>query len=198
MKFSQELELEFFGRLLQDPEYISRFVEVLRDYQASSFAMEWIREELVKWNGKYGGIPAPEFWDSQASNELDGERKDQVLSVVKNLLKREDQFAEFARDQFLDFMASRNLEKSFEEGRALFQSKMDINLFMSKVSQGLTDAERTRFGSDPDKIFDWLEQRPKRESRRGIISEGLRLGIPKLDEQFVSRRGTVTVFFGSV
>jgi len=78
----------------------------------------------------------------------------------------------------------------------LFQRTLDVNLFFSKITEGLVDSERLRYGKNPDKVVDWLEQRPKRESRRGLISEGLKLGIPLLDDQLTFKRGTLSLFQG--
>jgi hypothetical protein len=197
MKFSQEMELELFGHMLQDEEYLFSYYKLLTDYQASSFAMEWVRQELVSWCSLYKGVPPIDYWNTKAENELGGEQKENVLSVVKGLSERKSKFAEFAKDQFIDFLSSTHIEKAYQEGKLLFQRTMDVSLFSAKVKHGLLEAERIKYGTGTDNVFDWLEQRPKRESQRGIISDGLRLGIPKLDEQFVFRRGTLTAFLGA-
>ena len=199
MKFSQEMELEFFARLVQDVEYIETYVDVIENYQGSSFAVEWVRAELLGYYKKYKGLPPKEFWMAQIENKFGTmkDRKEMVTSVITTLLERKSKYEEFAKEQFLDYMSSISLEKHIEEGRRLFQSSMDVSLYLARISQGLVEAERTRFGANPERVFDWLGQRKKRESRRGVISDGLRLGIKKLDEQFVFRRGTTTAFLGA-
>jgi len=196
MKFSQELEFEFFARLLQDAEYIESYSEQLKKYHGLSFPIEWIRTEILKWNKDYKGLPPKEYWEVKTSNELPEDKRKIVLSTVETLLTREKKFEEFAKDQFIDFISSQTLEKSYEEGKSLFQRTLDINLFFSKINQGLVDSEKLKYGKNPDKVVDWLEQRPKRESRRGLISEGLKLGIPLLDDQVNFKRGTLSIFQG--
>jgi len=196
MKFTQELEIEFFSAVLKDPKFIGRYVESFKNYRGSTFSMEWIRDELIKWYDKYKNLPAIEVWKSLIENQLDGENRKLVSSVVENLMNRESKAGEYAADSFLDFMSSKELERCVEEGRVLFQKTLDVSLYMSKLSEGLTLSERIRYGSNIDRVYDWLEQRKLRESKRGIISSGLKLGIPQLDEQFVFRRGTLTVFQG--
>jgi len=196
MKFSQELEFEFFARLLQDADYIESYSEQLKKYKGLSFPIEWIRIEILKWNKDYKGLPPNEYWAFKAENELQEDKRKIILSTVETLLNHEKKFEEFAKDQFIDFICSQSLEKSYEEGQSLFQRTLDVNLFFSKITEGLVDSERLRYGKNPDKVVDWLEQRPKRESRRGLISEGLKLGIPLLDDQLTFKRGTLSLFQG--